>query len=82
MNLETIRKEIDSIDQQIIELLIKRFEKALQTKQFKKTTTDKTREEEVLDAVRRAAKYPLREEFAIELYRKIISESKKLQEEN
>ncbi len=81
MNLETIRKDIEKIDQEIINLLAKRFNLAKQTRQFKKQAEDLSREKEVLDYLTKLAKeYKLSFEFIEKLYKLIFTESKKLQD--
>lgn len=51
MDLSKLRKEIDRIDDQIINLLEKRFYLALQTTKFKSKIRDKQREDEILKKI-------------------------------
>ncbi|OQY36620.1 MAG: hypothetical protein B6226_06260 [Candidatus Cloacimonetes bacterium 4572_65] len=48
MSLETIRKKIDKVDQEIIKLLAKRMELALESAQYKDKVEDSSREEVIL----------------------------------
>ncbi|MBI4234763.1 chorismate mutase [Candidatus Peregrinibacteria bacterium] len=74
-DLATNRAEINKIDDKILALLCKRAEKCLEIKEIKAAnkipTRDKDREEEILKKCR--GKYEL------EIYRKILEESRKLQ---
>lgn len=51
MTLEDIRKKIDEIDSKIIDLLEKRIELAIETKQFKGQFQDEKREKEILSKI-------------------------------
>lgn len=48
MSLDHFRSQIDLIDEQISDLLVKRFALVLALKNFKPTLTDLTREREIL----------------------------------
>ena len=48
MSLEEIRKEIDTIDDELIQLLEKRFQLVANLLDQKKSLTDKSREAEIL----------------------------------
>ncbi|MCP4214589.1 MAG: prephenate dehydratase [bacterium] len=81
MKLENIREQINRIDYQLIKLLNHRMEWALKTRKLKKGVTDGKREEQVLANI---ADYPnslLTEEFSRFMFRGIMEESKRLQED-
>ncbi len=79
MNLEDIRKRLDKIDYQIIKLLDARMELALKSKKFKEKIEDVKREQEVLQKIRQQSRGLIDPDFCENLYKNIISESKKLQ---
>ncbi len=79
MNLENLRTDIDKIDAKILSLLNERMEKAILTKKFKTDIQDKSREQVVLDKVQRSSNCLVEPTFATDIYRSIISESKRLQ---
>ena len=80
MSLETIRRQIDDIDDAILALLIRRMELALETRSLKQNTEDKTRETEIINRIRAIAAGSLDPDFCEQVYRLIISESKRLQQ--
>lgn len=80
MNLDELRTDIDRIDARILSLLNERMEKALLTRSFKKATYDPEREQMVLDRVRKSSQCLLDPEFSSDLYRRIMAESKRIQE--
>lgn len=82
MTLDDLRLDIDKIDTQIISLLNERMEKAILTKKFKPTIEDKSREQIVLDKVRRSSHCLVEPKFAVDIYSFIMSESKRLQSMN
>ncbi len=82
MDLNEIRKNIDVIDSEVIKLLNKRFELALRTKKFKSQIPDPMREQAVLDSVKRHSRNLVRQEFSEKLYKEIMNEAKRLQEQN
>lgn len=74
--LENLRKEIDKIDSEIIQLLAKRFEIVKQIGVFKKenkiTVVDKERFQKVLEKVANIAeKQGISKDFIHEIYEKI-----------
>lgn len=81
MELEELRKKIDRMDSEIVKLLNKRMEFALRTRKLKQQVTDKPREDEILKKVKKQIGL-LRPEFSEKLYKEIIDESKRLQEQN
>ncbi len=80
MTLESLRASIDTIDAKILGLLGERMEKAVLTRRMKQDTTDSGREAEVLRKVAGSARGVLDPEFATDLYKTIIGQSKALQE--
>lgn len=79
MNLDSLRRDIDALDAKILALLTTRMEKAILTKKFKKQTKDSARESDVLNNVRNSSRFLVEARFSLELYEKILSESKRLQ---
>lgn len=73
--IHILRAQIDKIDEKINKLLEKRKEKALKIGEIKKKTnikiTDNTREKAILDK--------FSDTYSQNIFKKIISESKKLQ---
>lgn len=82
MNLEEIRKKIDSLDFEILRLLEERFELALITKRLKSHVYDEKREKEIFESISHYNNNPIIGEiFKENLFRIILAESKKLQSE-
>ena len=79
MNLEKVRKEIDTIDFEIIKLLNRRMELALTSKKFKKKVFDPEREKQVIENVLNYAHGVVNREFTEKLFSVILKESKELQ---
>ncbi|BBB33142.1 chorismate mutase / prephenate dehydratase [Thermotomaculum hydrothermale] len=79
MNLEKVRKEIDTIDFEIIKLLNRRMELALTSKKFKKKVFDPEREKQVLANVINYAHGVISPEFTKKLFSTVLEESKSLQ---
>jgi len=82
MTLEDLRHDIDKIDTRILTLLNERMERALLTRRFKTAPEDKDREQALLERIRHASHNLVNPEFATTLYTEILSESKRLQENN
>lgn len=80
MELEELRKKIDRIDSEMVKLLNKRIEFALRTKKLKPKVADETREIDVLDKVKKQRGL-IRPEFHEKIYKDILAESKRLQEQ-
>jgi chorismate mutase len=79
--LGLIRKKIDQIDDEIIEKISERFRLAFQTLPFKTKTGDRKREALVISRARKKAselKF-LRPDFVEVLFRLVIRESRRLQ---
>ncbi len=81
MNLQEIRSNIDSIDDEMLQLFLRRMELSAQVAQYKaqtgKATLDKTREREILKKV--SDKAGNMEMYAYHLYQTILQQSKALQ---
>ena len=80
MDLKQIRREIDWIDVQLLKLLRERLEMALRTRNFKQGIVDDEREQEVLRRARGFSGQLLAESYLEELFRRIIEESRALEE--
>lgn len=80
MELTGVRKSIDIIDGDILALLRKRVELVVRAGKLKEHPEDLPREAEVLTHVRQGAKGLTSPEFVEDLYKKIMSESKRQQE--
>ena len=80
MNINTIRENIDKIDQEILKLLNDRMQQAVMVRKFKEKSEDKNREQEVLKKVTSAAHSLLDPAFIGKLYKLIIEESKRIQD--
>ncbi len=81
MDLNETRKKIDIIDTELLKLLNKRMELGVRAKKLKKEIFDASREHEVLERAKKNPCTLLRPEFSEKLFREIIDESKKLQEQ-
>ena len=82
MSLEEIRKNIDSLDSQILQLLNNRMEQVLLAKKFKTEIEDNEREKEVLDRIEKNSTGLINAQFMEKVYVEIIKESKRLQQSN
>ncbi|MBW2204683.1 MAG: chorismate mutase [Deltaproteobacteria bacterium] len=82
MSLKEIRKNIDSIDSQIMQLLNNRMEQVLLAKKFKTEIEDNEREKEVLDRIEKNSTGLINAEFMEKIYVEVIKESKRLQQNN
>tara|TARA_Y100000310_G_scaffold345853_1_gene471436 strand:+ start:20489 stop:20755 length:267 start_codon:yes stop_codon:yes gene_type:complete len=85
MNMEELRKEIDKIDDEIINLLGKRKNLvkiiAGLKKESNKPTEDKSREQQIIERLKELSKkYSLDENFVAALYQVILKNSKEEQE--
>ncbi len=80
MELEQIRKQVDLIDAELIRLLNKRMELAVQTRRFKTDVVDGKREEQILQLARSRSQGLIAAAFSEKLFSEIISESRSLQE--
>ena len=80
MSLKKIRKNIDSLDFQVMQLLNNRMEQVLIAKKFKTEIEDNEREKEVLDRIGKNSTGLISPEFMKKVYVEIIRESKRLQQ--
>ncbi len=81
MRLNLLRENIDIIDQKLIKLLNDRMEQAVMSRKLKEKIEDSGREEAVLDRVKDSSTGLLNPDFTEKLYKLIIAESKRLQNE-
>jgi prephenate dehydratase/chorismate mutase/prephenate dehydratase len=83
MNLEQIRKKIDKIDCEILDLLGERMELGLRARKFKKTVRDEVREKKVLRKLKKHCHplLPIQSDFVEKLFVEIMKENRKLQEQ-
>ncbi|MBC8417060.1 MAG: chorismate mutase, partial [Desulfobacterales bacterium] len=72
MSLKEIRKNIDSLDFQVLQLLNNRMEQVLIAKKFKTEIQDNEREREVLDRIGKNATGLINAEFMEKVYVEII----------
>jgi len=79
MDLDKVRNGINQIDGEMLKLLKKRMELAIQAGKFKKKIEDPTREKEILDKIGNSSTGIIDPKFSKALYQKIFEESKKLQ---
>ncbi len=80
-HLDKIRKMIDQIDRDIIKLLNRRMELSVRSRNLKETIADPEREKEVFSNVTRMSRLLATGEFSRKLYREIMDESKRIQNE-
>jgi prephenate dehydratase/chorismate mutase/prephenate dehydratase len=81
-DLNIIRKKLDRIDWEIIQLLNQRMEISVRSRKLKQQVFDPSREQQVLDSVRNSSHNLIRPEFSESVYKKILDESKNIQEGN
>ena len=82
--MQKIRKQIDQIDQKILNLIAKRYSLALkladQKKQNNLPIQDKKREEKILaNIVKKAKKLSIAPEHVQKLFKQILKESRRVQ---
>jgi prephenate dehydratase/chorismate mutase/prephenate dehydratase len=82
MDLGEIRKRIDLIDYEVVKLINQRMEYALRLKKLKGRISDPEREQQVFCNINRFSRNLITPEFSERLYREIIEESKKIQEQD
>lgn len=80
MDLKEIRRHIDAIDYEMVQLINRRMEYALRLKRLKSSIVQPDREQEVIERVRRCAANVVEPDFAEQLYRAIIGETRRIQE--
>ena len=81
MKLEEIRSRIDKIDRELLVILQERMGLALRSNKFKKTISDPEREKSMLAQLERMNLDLIERSFSKQLLQTIITESKRLQEE-
>jgi prephenate dehydratase/chorismate mutase len=77
--LDILRKKIDKIDREIVELLSQRMELAIRSRKFKHYISDDDREQQVFENVKKSSRSILDAEFTERLYKLIVDESKNVQ---
>ncbi len=82
MELKELRGKVDLIDAEILKLLNRRMELALSTRKLKDRTQDPGRETEVIDGIRKRSHSLMQPEFSEKLFRNIIEESRRIQDQN
>lgn len=82
MKLDDIRQNIDLIDSKVLKLLNDRMEQALMAKRFKDQIEDPAREKIILERVKNNPNALIENEFSENLYKIILTFSKKLQEKD
>lgn len=83
MDLERIRKRIDQIDDEILDLLGERMELGLRAKKFKRAIQDKVREKQVLGRLKENSRvlHLIRSDFVEKLFMEVMKENRKLQDQ-
>lgn len=81
MSLQEMRKGIDAIDFEVLKLLNERMELAVRARRFKTGTKDPEREKQLLENYKKNAGRLIAGEFAEKICMEIVSESKRLQEQ-
>ena len=79
MKLKELRDKIDNIDEEIIKLLIERFDIVEQIMSLKSEIEDKNRESEILTKLNSLTDKTNNQEFFTKIYRFIFEESKSIQ---
>lgn len=79
-NLSEIRKEIDELDDEIINLLNKRLECVVETLGKKDKIEDLNREFQIIQKLKERAGNTEAERYLTEIYKSIFKEGKRIQE--
>lgn len=79
MTLKDLRDDIDRIDAKLLALIDERMEKALLTRAFKPAVADTSREETVLERIRRSSRCLAGPEFTGGLWQNIMDEARAIQ---
>ena len=86
MDLEDWRKEIDALNQQLLELLNRRAEFALEIGRIKQAIEQPIyapeRETSILNRIRELNKGPLADEAVQRIFKQIIDESRRLEQKH
>lgn len=85
--IKNLRGIIDLLDEQLLNILMKRFQLSCEVKKEKKRSgipiEDKKREKEIMDRLKKASgRLKLSPDFILKIFKEIIRESKRLQEFN
>ena len=81
-DLDIIRRKIDMIDWEIIQLLNQRMEISVRSRKLKRQILDPDRERQILENVKRYSYSLIKPEFSEGIYRQIMEESKNVQEKD
>ncbi|MBA4417836.1 MAG: prephenate dehydratase [Syntrophus sp. (in: bacteria)] len=81
MDVDGVRKNIDQIDYEVMALMKRRMELGLRLKKLKNSICEPEREKKVLENVRQYSHGVITPEFSERLYREIMEESKRLQQQ-
>jgi prephenate dehydratase/chorismate mutase len=81
-DLDIIRRKIDMIDSDIMQLLNQRMEIAVRSRKLKRHVLDPVREEQIIENVKKYCYSLVGPEFSERIYRQIMEESRKVQEKN
>lgn len=83
--IEELREKIDRVDEELVELLNRRAEIATEIgrekRRLDRQVSDATREEEVIEHVKRTSHGPFSDAQLERVYRALISETKEVQKE-
>ncbi len=78
-DLNIIRRKIDMIDWEIIQLLNQRMEISVRSRKLKRHIYDPDREQEILENVKKYSYSLIGPEFSEGIYKQIMEESKNIQ---
>jgi len=81
-DLDIIRRRIDMIDWEIIQLLNQRMEISVRSRKLKRQVLDPDREQQILENVRKYSHSLVRSGLSEALYRQIMEESKNVQKKD
>jgi prephenate dehydratase/chorismate mutase len=79
-DLDNIRRKIDMIDWEIMQLLNQRMEISVRSRKLKRHILDPDREQQILENVKKHSYSLIEPEFSEGIYRQIMKESKAIQE--
>lgn len=80
MDLKSLRRNIDQIDNSILRLLQRRMEQAAIIRKFKEVDDDKQREEEILNNLINRVGPLIEKDFVTHIYKQIIQETRRIEE--
>jgi prephenate dehydratase/chorismate mutase len=81
-DLDNIRRKIDMIDWQIMQLLNQRMEISVRSRKLKQSILDPEREQQILENVKKYSYSLVEPEFSEGIYGQILKESKNIQEKD